>query len=74
LKYTVRFSPFAKKQFDCIAMKSYIQKQIYDETKNMTANELLLYFNGNEGSTKVSDSFAEITPPDRIPTPSAPLP
>jgi hypothetical protein len=41
-----------KKYFDCIAMKSNIQKQIYDETKNMTINELLRYFNGNGKSTK----------------------
>ena len=41
-----------KKQFDCIAMKTNIQKQIYEETKNMTANELLCYFNGSGKSTK----------------------
>jgi hypothetical protein len=36
-----------EKQFDCITMKRNIQKQIYDETRNMTTNELLRYFNGN---------------------------
>ena len=36
-----------EKQFDCITMKRDIQKRIYDETKNMTTNELLRYFNGN---------------------------
>jgi hypothetical protein len=36
-----------KKQFDCMTMKKNIQKRIYDETKNMTTNELLRYFNGN---------------------------
>ena len=41
-----------EKQFDCIIMKSNIQKQIYNETKNMTTNELLRYFNGNGRSTK----------------------
>jgi len=43
-----------KKQFDCIAMKSNIQKQIFDETKNMTANELLRYFNGNGSKAPIS--------------------
>jgi len=33
-------------------MKTNIQKQIYEETKNMTANELLRYFNGSDKSTK----------------------
>jgi hypothetical protein len=28
-------------------MKKNIQKQIYDETRNMTTNELLRYFNGS---------------------------
>ena len=36
-----------EKQFDCITMKRNIQKRIYDETKNMTTNELLRYFNDN---------------------------
>ena len=34
------------KQFDCIKMKNSIQKQIYDETKNMSVIELLNYYNG----------------------------
>ena len=34
------------KHFDCIKMKNSIQKQIYDETKNMSVTELLDYFNG----------------------------
>ncbi|MCL2722667.1 MAG: hypothetical protein FWD47_15165 [Treponema sp.] len=41
-----------EKQFDCIAIKSSIQRQIYDETKNMTNNELLLYFNNNAKGKK----------------------
>jgi hypothetical protein len=36
------------KRFDCIEMKTNIQKQIYNETKNMTVKELLRYFNGNK--------------------------
>ena len=35
------------KHFDCIAMKTQIQKQVHDETKNMSVKELLRYFNGN---------------------------
>ena len=34
------------KQFDCIKMKTGIQRQIYNETKNMSVKELLRYFNG----------------------------
>jgi len=34
-----------EKQFNCIAVKNSIQRQIYDEIKNMTTNELLQYFN-----------------------------
>ena len=37
----------ATKQFDCIKMKTDIQRQVYDETKNMSVQELLRYFNGN---------------------------
>ena len=48
-----------KKEFDCIAMKSSIQKQIYSETKNMTVNELLYYFNGNEPSIQERIAAAE---------------
>jgi len=33
-------------------MKSNIQQQIYNETKNMTTNELLCYFNGNGKSAE----------------------
>jgi hypothetical protein len=35
------------KRFDCIKMKTDIQRRIYDETKNMSVKELLRYFNGN---------------------------
>jgi len=35
------------KRFDCIEMKTNIQRQIYNETKGMTVKELLRYFNGN---------------------------
>ena len=36
------------KRFDCITMKTDIQRQIYNETKNMSVKELLHYFNGND--------------------------
>ncbi|MCL2008699.1 MAG: hypothetical protein FWG77_11520 [Treponema sp.] len=36
-----------EKQFDCIKMKDQIQAAVYSETKNMTKEELLRYFNGN---------------------------
>ena len=36
-----------EKRFDCIKMKTDIQRRIYDETKNMSVKELLHYFNGN---------------------------
>ena len=34
-----------EKRFDCIKMKSDIQAQIYAETKNMSTDELLNYYN-----------------------------
>ena len=43
----------SRKQFDCIAMKTDIQKQIYEETQNMTSDELLSYFNSNSKSAEM---------------------
>jgi len=34
-----------EKDFDCIKMKREIQAQIYEETKNMTTEEVLAYYN-----------------------------
>ena len=34
-----------EKQFDCIKMKNEIQAKVYAETKNMSKDELLRYFN-----------------------------
>jgi hypothetical protein len=34
-----------EKHFDCLKMKDAIQMQIYTETQNMSAGELLDYFN-----------------------------
>jgi len=49
------------KQFDCIKMKSNIQKQVYEETKNMSIKELLRYFNGSHptGHTVKTPTGAE---------------
>ena len=33
-----------KKEFDCIEMKNEIQAKIYEEIKNMTAEERISYF------------------------------
>ena len=34
-----------EKQFDCIKLKDQIQADVYAETKHMTKEELLRYFN-----------------------------
>jgi hypothetical protein len=33
-----------KKSFDCVEMKRRIQEKIYEETKDMTPEELVAYF------------------------------
>jgi hypothetical protein len=33
-----------KKRFDCVEMKRRIQEKIYEETKDMTRDELVAYF------------------------------
>jgi len=33
-----------QKEFDCLEMKREIQAKIYEEIKNMTAEERILYF------------------------------
>ena len=51
-----------KKKFDCLEMKYNIQQQINAETKNMSSQELLLYFNANssgEKETKKTDSCSK---------------
>ena len=45
-----------EKHFDCIKMKSSIHKQIYVETQNMSANELLNYFNNKHDSNTKAPS------------------
>jgi hypothetical protein len=42
------------KNFDCLEMKSNIQKNIYTEIKGMSAKELLFYFNGNKSTGKTA--------------------
>jgi hypothetical protein len=41
-----------RKKFNCLEMKQNIQRQVYAETKNMTSQELLLYFNGKNSEKK----------------------
>jgi hypothetical protein len=43
----MEFSDFStpEKEFCCLKMKEVIQAQIYEETKNMTAEELMAYYN-----------------------------
>ena len=36
-----------EKKFDCLKMKDQIQANVYAETKHMTKEDLLRYFNGN---------------------------
>jgi hypothetical protein len=36
-----------EKDFDCVKMKNDIQAKIYAETKDMSVEELLAYFNRN---------------------------
>ena len=45
-----------KKRFDCVEMKRRIQEKIYEETKDMTRDELVAYFH-----RRVQDGpFAEL--------------
>ena len=34
-----------EKTFDCLKMKEEIQTKIYEETKDMSSSEILVYFN-----------------------------
>jgi len=40
------------KAFDCVEMKRRIQEQIYEETKNMTHEELLEYFHNRIANSR----------------------
>ena len=42
-----------KKEFDCVKMKNEIQAKIYEKIKNMTVEEVLLFFNSPKNSVKV---------------------
>ncbi|MDR0300763.1 MAG: hypothetical protein LBI04_00425 [Treponema sp.] len=46
------------KRFNCIEMKTKIQKQIYTETQNMSVDELLRYFNGKTSTKSTTKRFA----------------
>ena len=41
-----------KKTFDCVEMKWQIQKRIYEETENMTHEELLEYFHNRIANSR----------------------
>jgi len=41
-----------EKAFDCVKMKNDIHAKIYAETKDMSTNELLEYFNGSDVSKR----------------------
>jgi len=45
-------STIKEKHFDCIEIKNNIQKQVYNETKNMNTVELLQYFNNTKSNNK----------------------
>jgi len=49
------------KNFSCLEMKRQIQAKIYAETKDMTTEELLAYFNEQ-------NSFRKTTPQHNVPT------
>lgn len=43
------------KEFDCIDMKREIQSQIYEETKDMSPQQLIEYFRNAVRSSKFRD-------------------
>jgi hypothetical protein len=43
-----------KKDFDCVEMKNEIQAKIYAETKNMSIEQLLAYFNNRHKQDTVA--------------------
>ena len=56
------------KDFDCVEMKNAIQAKIYAETKNMTTDELLAYFNGKSQTTKPPATTKRSVPVKRVAT------
>jgi len=49
-----------EKQFDCIKMKNSIQAQVYAETRNMSKEELLSYFNNNSQGCPITGQLSGI--------------
>jgi hypothetical protein len=43
------------KAFDCVEMKRRIQEEIYEETRDMTPDELLAYFRARIKGSRFSD-------------------
>lgn len=48
------------KTFDCVEMKRRIQEEIYEETKDMSREELLNYFHKRIANSQFA-SFLQIT-------------
>ena len=54
----------ATKAFDCLNMKRRIQERIYEETKDMTAEELAAYFHNRIAKSRFA-SFLDRPVSDR---------
>lgn len=48
-----------RKSFDCVEMKRRIQQEIYAETRDMDADELLAWFHERVASSRFATLFAE---------------
>ena len=48
-----------RKSFDCVEMKRRIQEEIYAETRDMDADELLAWFHERVASSQFATLFAE---------------
>ena len=53
------------KAFDCVEMKRRIQEQIYEETKNMTHEELLEYFHKRIANSQFASFLQQSESPQR---------
>lgn len=54
------------KTFDCVEMKRRIQERIYEETKNMTHDELLEYFHKRIANSRFSSFLQQKESPQRV--------
>jgi hypothetical protein len=57
-----------KKDFDCVAMKNNIQAKIYAETKGMSVEELLAYFNIPSERDSFKNEYMAVVEPDAVQT------